>query len=80
MKRHLLLFQTTRAVIKAERACKKNGIHYTILPVPRSISSECGMAIESNPQDREAITALCETEGVAVAYAVWEKNEKKDVR
>lgn len=42
----LLLFQSTRDVIKAERACNKAAIPVDVVPVPRSISSECGMALE----------------------------------
>lgn len=75
MKRHLLLFQSTRAVIKAERICKKNGVYCRIIPVPRTISSECGMAIEIEQKDRETLSALCMAEGVATEYVVWEKTD-----
>lgn len=45
MRYHFLLFATTRDVLKAERACKKNNLPVTIVPVPRTLSSECGMAL-----------------------------------
>lgn len=48
MNRILFLFENTRAVIKAEKLCRENGIHCKIIPVPREISSECGMALEIN--------------------------------
>lgn len=42
----LFLFESTHAVMKAERICIKNDVYYKIVPVPRSISSQCGMALE----------------------------------
>ncbi|MBN1499013.1 MAG: DUF3343 domain-containing protein [Spirochaetes bacterium] len=40
-------FKNTRDVINAEKCLIASGISFTIIPVPRSISSECGMGIES---------------------------------
>ncbi len=58
MTRHLLLFQSTRAVIRGERLCRSRDVYCKVVPVPRTISSECGMAIEIRPEDREQIIAL----------------------
>ncbi len=46
MSRHFLLFENTRAVIKAESQMKEAKICYRIMPVPREISSQCGMCLE----------------------------------
>lgn len=73
MKKYLILFQNTRAVITAERLCKKKAITCTILPVPRSISTECGMAIEYQPEDRERIETLFQDAGIVFAFVMWEK-------
>ena len=73
MKRYLLLFNNTRAVISAERLCKKNCISVTILPVPRSISTECGMAIEFQLEDRETIVKLLNDTELEYSLSVWEK-------
>ena len=73
MKRHLVLFKSTRAVIKAERLGKKNGIRCSIIPVPRTISSECGMAIEVDPVTLTLFKDICLREGIEVETAVWEK-------
>lgn len=62
--RHLLLFSTTRAVIKAERLLRRNALSCKTIPVPRSISSECGMAVEINADDRERCVALLADEGI----------------
>ncbi|MCG8569234.1 MAG: DUF3343 domain-containing protein [Spirochaetes bacterium] len=42
----LLIFQATRQVILIQKSLKQEKIPFKIIPVPRSISSECGMAIE----------------------------------
>lgn len=42
----LILFQSTRDVIKLERNLSEKKIPFKVIPVPRSLSSECGMAIE----------------------------------
>ncbi|MCK5059095.1 MAG: DUF3343 domain-containing protein, partial [Candidatus Aminicenantes bacterium] len=36
MKKILLLFQSTRAVIKAERICLQAGVNVKAIPVPRT--------------------------------------------
>ncbi|MBU0765403.1 MAG: DUF3343 domain-containing protein [Bacteroidetes bacterium] len=42
----LFLFESTYTVIKAEKIFRDNNIKCRIIPVPRSISPDCGMAIE----------------------------------
>ncbi|MBD3419995.1 MAG: DUF3343 domain-containing protein [Chitinivibrionales bacterium] len=46
MNKALLLFESTRSVIKAERICQNHGIAVKAIPVPRSISSQCGVALQ----------------------------------
>lgn len=43
------VFSSTREVIKAEQAVKIAGIKYRVIPVPRSVSPFCGMALELTP-------------------------------
>ena len=75
MKRHLALFRSTRAVIRAERLCGANGIRCRIIPVPRTISSECGMAIEIDENEIGSVTSLCSREAIEVEFAVWERQQ-----
>lgn len=51
----LLTFKNTRSVIKAEKALQKMNIDVKVIPVPRSISSECGMALEIKEDNISAI-------------------------
>lgn len=62
----LALFQSTRAVIQAERLCKKNNLSCKVIPVPRSISSECGMALEITDSEQQHLTKLCCTNSIKI--------------
>lgn len=42
----IIIFQSTHHAIKAERVLLENKIKLKIIPVPRNISSDCGMAIK----------------------------------
>ena len=42
----VFIFPSTRAVIKAEGAARQGGLRFRVIPVPRSISPHCGMALE----------------------------------
>ncbi|MCD6112721.1 MAG: DUF3343 domain-containing protein [Bacteroidales bacterium] len=56
----LFLFESTHAVMKAERICIKNDVYYKIVPVPRSISSQCGMALEVKKESEDILSKLLE--------------------
>ena len=54
----LFLFESTHAVIAAEKRCGDAGISCAVIPVPRSISSQCGLCIEAATTDGERLAAL----------------------
>jgi hypothetical protein len=58
MKKRIVLFQSTHNAIKAERLCLQAGIACQVIPVPREISSDCGVALEINDGDRELVEQL----------------------
>ncbi len=56
------LFDTVSLVMKAEKILKDAGVPHKIIPIPRSISSDCGVCIRFLPEHREAIIeVLCTT-------------------
>ncbi len=61
----LLIFQNIHAVIRAEKIINIKEIVYQILPVPTSISSECGMCIEINSIDYQTVQECLRNEGIA---------------
>lgn len=54
----LFLFESTHAVIKAEKICINKDIEYKIITVPRSISSQCGMAMEIKKEFEDKFTKI----------------------
>ncbi|MGD0232531.1 MAG: DUF3343 domain-containing protein [Syntrophorhabdales bacterium] len=51
------LFPSVSHVMKAEKILKEAGIPYKIVPVPKSISSDCGVCVRFLPEQKEAIVA-----------------------
>lgn len=71
-RRALLLFPTIHHVLAAERALKAGGVAPDLVPVPKEISSDCGMAIAVAAADRpRALELLAEPRPSAVV-ADWE--------
>ncbi|OAG27510.1 DUF3343 domain-containing protein [Thermodesulfatator autotrophicus] len=42
----ILLFPSIHYVLKAEKVLKKEGLKLDLVPVPKEVSSDCGMALE----------------------------------
>jgi len=53
----ILLFQSVHQVMKAEKVLKERGMAVDLIPVPREISSDCGVAIQVPSEVSEE--ALC---------------------
>ena len=62
----LLLFISTRAVIKAEQCLRSHDLDCQIIPVPKAISTECGMAISIAATLRERAEGLLQELGLQV--------------
>ncbi len=55
----VFLFSSIHHVMRAEKLLKGKGIQIDLIPVPREISSDCGVAIElSADSEREAFHLL----------------------
>jgi hypothetical protein len=61
----LLFFQSTHDVILAEKAIRKEGIPRRVIPVPRSVSSQCGMALEIDPDNAPKVRELLDSCGIS---------------
>ena len=46
------LFQSVSVAMKAENALKAAGVSYKLIPVPKEISSECGICVRLLPADK----------------------------
>lgn len=54
-------------VLKAEKLFKKNNITHDVIPVPREISSDCGMAVEFPCREKERVADLLAAAGLRIA-------------
>ncbi len=50
----ILIFRGTHQVLSAEKRLKRGGVPMRLIPVPRSLTSDCGLAIRlsSSGKDR----------------------------
>ena len=60
----VFIFESTRAVIKSEKAVRAAGIGCTVIPVPRSVSPLCGMALQVEDSDVAHVSELLEGFGI----------------
>jgi hypothetical protein len=49
--RKVLLFESVSAVLVAEKILKDRDIPYKLIPVPKHLSSDCGVCIRVNASD-----------------------------
>ncbi|MDX9696644.1 MAG: DUF3343 domain-containing protein [Bacteroidales bacterium] len=60
MRYFILIFESTHHVLKAEKVFTGMGIKFDSMPVPKEISSDCGIAIRIDPAlfDEHLITSI----------------------
>ena len=51
----VLLFESIHQVMRAEKFLKEKGFPINLIPVPRQISSDCGVAIELPWEEKEKV-------------------------
>jgi hypothetical protein len=54
---YVMLFKAVSYVLKAEKILKTEGIPHKIIPVPKHISSDCGVCLRFKPEMQEKIEA-----------------------
>ena len=68
-KKQYFLFNSTQDAIKSERICREAGIPVTVVPVPRELSSECGIAMESGPEVLSAVKEILKRNHIPFRHA-----------
>lgn len=59
------IFHSIHRVMKAEKILKLAGADILLIPVPRQLTSDCGLAIRYAPAERERVEAVLEREKLA---------------
>lgn len=58
----VMLFKNVSSVLKVEKLLKGNSIKFKLIPVPRAISSECGMCLQYDISDELNIIEIIQDE------------------
>lgn len=59
----LLIFNSVHKVMRAEKFLRRAGLDVRVMPVPRQLSSDCGLSVAFRLEDRAAVEkALSEGE------------------
>ncbi|HMB15026.1 MAG TPA: DUF3343 domain-containing protein [Pelovirga sp.] len=61
------VFHSVHRVLKAEKILKEAGIAFALIPAPRQLSADCGLALCFAPLERAGISEILEGAGVAIA-------------
>ncbi|HQP49648.1 MAG TPA: DUF3343 domain-containing protein [Spirochaetota bacterium] len=54
---YVVLFKSVSHALRSEKILKKVNIPFKLIPVPKSISSDCGVCIRFTPENRELIVS-----------------------
>ena len=66
MSQGVLLFPSIHFVLQAEKLIKGKGFSIDLIPVPRQLSSDCGICMLIEWEQRETLYALLEEAGVRI--------------
>lgn len=63
----VVLFHTTSAALRAEKAALGAGLKVKLIPTPRQFSSDCGMSLRFDWASEEAVRQALEAAGATWA-------------
>lgn len=61
---YVAVFQSIHRVMKAEKLLKGKGLSVLLIPAPRSITSDCGLALRYGADIREEVERLLSEESL----------------
>ncbi len=65
--RTVVAFHTTAAAMAAEKLCGSKGLEGRLIPVPRSVTSDCGIAWSAPSELREQLEVLFSEAGLEIS-------------
>ncbi|MCX7770512.1 MAG: DUF3343 domain-containing protein [Proteobacteria bacterium] len=74
---YILIFNSVHKVMKAEKLLKEAKLESKTIPVPRKLSSDCGLAIRINKTSIENILTALEKEKPDEVYIEKMENYEK---
>lgn len=64
----LAVFNSTHRVLKAEGILKAAGFPIMLIPAPRAVQADCGLAIRLAPEVKDAVLELLTAESLLPAF------------
>ncbi len=62
----VILFPSTHYAIRAEKMAKGSGFTVKLIPVPRHLSSDCGVCLRCSSDQKEPLECLLQQEGIKI--------------
>lgn len=59
----VVLFDSVHHAVQAEKILKEEGVPFKLVPVPRHISSDCGVCIRFSAGDRSRVVDILDRRG-----------------
>ena len=72
----LFIFENIHNVMIAEDTLKKDNINCGLVPIPKEMSPECGMALEVDCEIKDSVIDILEKEGIQ-PLKIYENNKDK---
>ena len=66
MKYGAILFHTTSSAMQAQKVLTSKGYRVIMIPTPRQLSSDCGIAVRFNWQEQAEVKEMLDKGGVEV--------------
>ena len=70
-KRLVITFPTASAAMAMEKFCKEQGLPGRLIPTPRELTADCGMAWCAPPEAAEELRSLIQSRNLA--YEGWQE-------
>lgn len=65
---YLAVFQSTHRVLKAEAHLKSIGLPILLIPAPRALQTDCGLAIRFDDEIKQALLAALAEQDTSPAF------------
>lgn len=62
----VILFPSVHFALRAEKKAKEKGFKIKLIPVPRHLSSDCGVCLQFLWAEKEALSSFLEEEGIRI--------------
>jgi len=72
----LFTFPTTRAAIAGERALLAAGLAAKVMPMPETLSAECGIVLRLPPDELETGKHTLQTANISIQQIYFKQGEK----